>query len=154
MRLRLQHRLACRAALRPAHIVKTDAYRPHIRACFGNHQHTQHRNPFRKEHNRNIKCKAEHNGQPHMAERFISLFSRFLIKQHNHPCSHRGKRNVAHNPPSSKGALRLSIHFGGKGTAPSVQRPADTWRLWCPALPPCRNEAATHDRAEFKTPSL
>ena len=75
---------------------------PYIGASFGNHQHPNHWNRICPQHHRYVESKAQHNGEPHPAERLIPLFLSTVIEQHNYQKSQQTKGDIAADPPEGR----------------------------------------------------
>ena len=75
---------------------------PHIGAGLGDHQHTDHGDGIGPKNNGNVEPEAQHDGQPHPAERFILLFFCTFIKQNNDNQPHQCEWNITVNTPGKR----------------------------------------------------
>lgn len=80
----------------------SDKDRPYISAGFGDHQHPDERDRIRPQHHRYVETEAQHNGQPHPAERPVSMLLCAAIKQHYHQKTQQGEGYVAPNTPGQR----------------------------------------------------
>ena len=77
----------------------SDQHRPDIGAGLWDHQHPDQRDGVRPQHHRDIKAEAQHDGEPHPAERPVSVLLRAFVKQHDDQKPQQGKGNVAVDAP-------------------------------------------------------
>ena len=79
-----------------------DQHRPDIGAGLRNHQHSDERNGVRPQHHRDIETKAQHDGQPHPAERAILMLFGAAIEQHDDQQTQQREGNVAVDAPRQR----------------------------------------------------
>ena len=90
---------SCSAVL---HGLVADQNSPDVGACLGDHQHADHGDGVRPEDHGDVESKAEHDGQPHIAERGVLRLPGTFVEQNDDEKAQKREGDIPVNAPGQR----------------------------------------------------